>query len=331
MVSSGQNGVVDCLARVETDWSREGPICARCGSLLSPMTAPQGLCGACLLSSRAAELADGDHGDPPRDVSKEASFEGDVPRLRPGTRLGPYDILSFVGSGGMGEVYRGHDRRLDRDVAIKIIAAHGARFPKSRERFEREAKVIARLNHPHICTIYDVGACEGIDFIVMEIVEGESLAERLARGALPLDDVLRYAVHIADALDKAHQQGIVHRDLKPGNIYLTSLGAKLLDFGLATLASGRWGDPTADGPLTSRRLTDHGAVPGTWGYMAPEQLVGRDVDHRSDLFAFGLVAYEMLTGRPAFEADTRSGLMAAILDTEPPAIATTRPDVPAAL
>ena len=217
--------------------------------------------------------------------------------LEAGRQLGPYEIVSAIGAGGMGEVYKARDTRLDRTVAIKVLPEHVASDPDLKQRFEREAKAISSLNHPHICTLYDIGSQDGIDFLVMEYLEGDTLAQRLTKGALPLDQALKVAVEIADALDKAHRQGITHRDLKPGNIMLTKAGAKLLDFGLAKLkpvetAGGLTALPTQDAPLTQE-----GAILGTFQYMAPEQLEGQEADARTDIFAFGAVVYEMGTVR----------------------------------
>src|SRR6202521_874045 len=199
-----------------------------------------------------------------------------------GTRLGPYEILTAIGAGGMGEVYRARDTRLDRIVAIKVLPTHLADRSELRERFEREAKTIASLNHPHICTLYDTGHQDEVDFLVMEYIEGETLAQRLQKGPLPLQQVLQFAIEIADALDKAHRKGITHRDLKPGNIMLTKTGTKLLDFGLAKLrqevapANVQLSElPTANDPLTAQ-----GSIIGTLQYMAPEQLEGKEVDAR---------------------------------------------------
>ena len=198
--------------------------------------------------------------------------------LEAGTQLGPYEILSPLGAGGMGEVYKARDTRLDRTVAIKVLLAHVADDPDLRQRFEREAKTISSLNHPHICTMYDIGQQDGIDFLVMEYLEGETPAARLTKGPLPTDQVLRYATAIANALDKAHAKGIVHRDLKPGNIMITKAGTKLLDFGLAKLkqpAAGA-GGMTAVPTLSAAGLTMQGTILGTLQYMAPEQLDGKD-------------------------------------------------------
>jgi len=217
--------------------------------------------------------------------------------LPPGTRLGPYEIAALIGAGGMGEVYRARDTRLDRSVAIKTLHEQ-AGSAEQRGRFEREARAIAALNHSHICTIHDVGQHEGIEFLVMELLEGETLAARLARGPLPIDEVFRNSLEIADALDKAHRQGIVHRDLKPANIVLTRSGTKLLDFGLATLR----GEGVALDAPTAAPITVQGQILGTLAYMAPEQLEGRGADARSDIFAFGAIVFEMLTGKRAFDA-----------------------------
>ena len=218
-----------------------------------------------------------------------------VRMLAAGSRLGPYEILAVLGAGGMGEVYKACDTRLDRIVAIKVVNPLVAGDPELRLRFEREAHAVARLNHPHICTLHDVGADQGVSFFVMEYLEGETLAERLSRTALTLDQLLRYAIQIADALDAAHREGITHRDLKPANIMLTERGAKLLDFGLAKL-KGRHEPGTRDGELTIL-----GQTPGTLHYMAPEQLEGKQTDARTDIFAFGAVLYEMATRRKAFD------------------------------
>src|SRR6202158_4505593 len=222
--------------------------------------------------------------------------------LRSGTQLGPYEILSAVGAGGMGEVYRARDTRLDRIVAIKILPDHLSDRAELRERFEREARSVASLNHPHICTLHDIGRQDGTDYLVMEYLEGETLAQRLLKGPLPLDQVLRYAIEIADALDKAHRKGITHRDLKPGNIMLTKSGSKLLDFGLAKLRQEVAPvTPLSQLPTMNNAVTAEGTILGTLQYMAPEQVEGKEVDARTDIFAFGAVIYEMATGKKAFE------------------------------
>ena len=234
--------------------------------------------------------------------------------LPSGTRLGSYEILSLLGAGGMGEVYRARDTRLDRSVAVKVLPDALGADPEFRERFDREARAISQLSHPHICTLYDVGEEQGTAFLVMEYLEGATLADRLAKGALPIDQALKTAIEVASALDKAHRAGIVHRDLKPGNIILTKNGAKLLDFGLAksgaaVVAAG--GQSTL--PTTPRNLTAQGTILGTLQYMAPEQLEGQEADARTDIFSFGTVLYEMLAGRKAFEGETSASLIGAIL------------------
>ncbi len=252
--------------------------------------------------------------------------------LAVGTRLGPYVVETLIGAGGMGEVYRARDTRLERTVAIKILSEHIASDVDLRHRFEREARVISSLDHPHICALYDIGQQDGIDFLVMQYLEGETLARHLRNGPLPIDQTLRCAIEIADALDKAHRQGIVHRDLKPGNVMLTKSGAKLLDFGLARTGAG--GRGRADGVTaapTEQGLTDKGAILGTFEYMAPEQLEGKEADARTDIFAFGVVLHEMATGRKAFEGKSRASLIAAILERDPPSISSLQPLTPPAL
>ena len=253
--------------------------------------------------------------------------------MKVGATLGPYRVLEKLGEGGMGEVYAATDTRLDRTVAIKVLPAELASDPDRRERFEREAKAIAALNHPHICTLHDVGHEDGTDFLVMEYLEGESLQDRLTKGALPLDQALQIAIQIADALDKAHRQGITHRDLKPGNIFLTKAGAKLLDFGLAKLT-----DPVRSATASAERstkladkLTAEGTILGTFHYMAPEQLEGGEADHRSDIWAFGCVVYEMVTGLKAFDGKSQASLIALIMNGEPPAPSTVETMSPAGL
>src|ERR1700680_4611788 len=233
----------------------------------------------------------------------------------------------------MGEVYKARDTRLDRIVAIKVLPAHLADRAELRERFEREARTIASLNHSHICTLHDIGKQDGIDFLVMEYLEGETLARRLEKGPLPLEQVLHYAIEISDALDKAHRKGVTHRDLKPGNIMLTKSGTKLLDFGLAKLkqevvpANAALSElPTANDPLTAQ-----GTILGTLQYMAPEQVEGKEVDARTDIFAVGAVVYEMATGKRAFEGKTQASLIAKILEVDPPPISSLQPMTPPAL
>jgi serine/threonine protein kinase/tetratricopeptide (TPR) repeat protein len=252
--------------------------------------------------------------------------------ILPGTRLGPYEILSGIGAGGMGEVYKARDTRLDRIVAIKVLSAHLADRTDLRERFVREAKTIASLNHPHICTLHDFGHQDGTDFLVMEYLEGETLAERLSRGPLPLEEVVRYAIEIADALDKAHRKGVTHRDLKPGNIMLTSTGSKLLDFGLAKLRPEA-GPPGQLSELSTviHTISDPGKILGTLPYMAPEQLEGRVVDARTDIFAFGAVLHEMVTGKETFGGRSRASVIAAVLKEVPPPLGESNPGVPAEL
>jgi serine/threonine protein kinase/Tol biopolymer transport system component len=252
--------------------------------------------------------------------------------ILPGRRLGPYEILSGIGAGGMGEVYKARDTRLDRIVAIKVLPSHLADRSELRERFEREAKTIASLNHPHICTLHDVGHQDEIEFLVMEYVEGETLAQRLLKGPLPLEQVLQFAIEIADALDKAHRKGITHRDLKPGNIMLTKSGTKLLDFGLAKLKQEvAPATPDSQLPTMKSAITGEGTILGTLQYMAPEQIEAKEVDARTDIFAFGAVVYEMATGKRAFEGKTSASVMAKILEVDPPSMASLQPMTPPAL
>ena len=240
--------------------------------------------------------------------------------LTSGTTLGPYQIDAPLGAGGMGEVYKATDTRLDRTVAIKVLPQHVAADPDLKQRFEREARTVAALNHPYICTLHDIGSQDGIDFLVMEYLDGQTVAQRLEKGALPLDQALQIAIDIADGLDKAHRQGIVHRDLKPANIMLTKAGAKLLDFGLAKLKPPEQAGGLSALPTQPADLTQQGAILGTFQYMAPEQLEGQEADARTDIFAFGTVVYEMVTGRKAFEGKSQASLIAAILDRDPPAM-----------
>jgi serine/threonine protein kinase len=250
--------------------------------------------------------------------------------LAPGTRLGPYEILPLLGVGGMGEVYRARDTRLERAVAIKILPALFSSDPLRRQRFEREAKAISRLNHPNICVLHDIGHQDGIDYLVMECVEGVTLAKRLEKGPLPVDHVLKFGAQIADALDKAHRAGIIHRDLKPGNIMLTSTGAKLLDFGLA-----KPGSALVDVATTVTRsetpVTEQGTIVGTFQYMSPEQVEGCELDGRSDIFSLGAVLYEMVTGRRAFEGKSRLSVATAILEKEPVPLSSLKPMTPPVL
>ncbi|MEO6260839.1 MAG: protein kinase, partial [Thermoanaerobaculia bacterium] len=248
--------------------------------------------------------------------------------LASGSRLGPYEITGTLGAGGMGEVYRARDTRLERSVAIKVLPAELAQNAQFRSRFEREAKTISSLNHPNICTLHDFGHDNGVDYLVMELVEGESLADRIERGPLPPADVLRYGGQIAEALDRAHRAGIVHRDLKPGNIMLTKHGAKLLDFGLAKNAVTAMSPESA---TIQKSLTAEGTIIGTFQYMAPEQLEGMEADPRTDIFALGAVLYEMASGRRAFDGKTRTSLIAAIVSSQPTPIAELQPLAPPAL
>ncbi len=250
--------------------------------------------------------------------------------LTAGSRLGHYEILARIGSGGMGEVYEARDPRLKRTVAIKVLLDDLSSLPEARARFEREAQAIAGLNHPHIATLHDIGRHERTDFLVMELLEGETLAERLTRGPLPLERALQYATEIAAGLDQAHRRAIVHRDLKPANIMLTKDGVKLLDFGLAKLRSSAESERgTID--VTQSRATSAGTILGTVQYMAPEQLEGKEADTRSDIFAFGALLHEMITGRPAFAGTSRASVIGAILRDTPPPISTGQPIAPRAL
>src|ERR1700693_5724188 len=252
--------------------------------------------------------------------------------ILPGRRLGPYEVLAAIGAGGMGEVYKARDTRLDRIVAIKVLPTHLADRSELRERFEPKARVVASLNHPHICTLYDIGQQDGIDYLVMEYLEGETLALRLLKGPLPLEQVLQYAIEIADALDKAHRKGITHRDLKPGNIMLTKSGTKLLDFGLAKLKQEvAPATPLSQLPTMTNAITGEGTILGTLQYMAPEQVEDKEVDAGPDRFAFGAVVYEMATGRKAFEGKTSASVMAKILEVDPPSMSSLQPMTPPAL
>ncbi len=252
--------------------------------------------------------------------------------LAPGTRLGPYEILAPLGAGGMGEVYKARDTRLDRTVAVKILPGHLSASPEARQRFEREARAVSSLSHAHICTLHDIGTQDGVDYLVMEHLEGETLAARLQKGPLPSEEGLRLGIQIADALDRAHRSGIVHRDLKPGNIMLTKSGIKLLDFGLAKSmgASAAPSHLTASPTMVSP-LTAEGMIVGTFQYMAPEQLEGKEADARSDIFALGAVLYEAATGKKAFEGKTQASLIGAILHTEPQPISKLQPMAPSSL
>jgi serine/threonine protein kinase len=251
--------------------------------------------------------------------------------LASGTKLGPYEILSPLGAGGMGEVYRARDTRLDRTVAIKVLPAHLSSDPARRQRFEREARAVASLNHPHICVLHDIGTQDGVDFLVLEYLEGETLAHRLERGAMPTPELLKIATEVSDALDKAHRQGVTHRDIKPANIMLVKSGAKLLDFGLAKPVATPASATLTSLPTASKSLTAEGTIVGTFQYMAPEQLEGKEADARSDIFSFGAVLYEMATGKKAFEGKTTASVIAAVLASEPTSISTLQPMTPPAL
>jgi serine/threonine-protein kinase len=243
--------------------------------------------------------------------------------LASGTRLGPYEVIAQIDAGGMGEVYKARDTRLDRLVAIKVLPPSIADNPLRRDRFDREARIISSLNHPHICTLYDVGHQDGDAYLVMELIDAQTLAERLAKGALPLQQAIEYAIQIAQALDAAHRCGIVHRDLKPTNVMLTKAGVKLLDFGIAKM--------TASVATVSSTLTAEGTLVGTLHYMAPEQLEGREADARIDIFALGAVMFEMLTGTRAFAGESPSKVIASVLDSVPPSVSSIRRVAPVAL
>ncbi len=265
--------------------------------------------------------------------------------LSSGSKLGPYEIQSAIGAGGMGEVYRARDTRLERVVAVKILPEHLSYSAELKTRFEREARAVSSLNHPHICHLYDVGSQDGTSFLVMEYLEGESLADRLRKGPLPLKQALAFGIQIAEALTAAHRAGILHRDLKPGNIMLTSTGAKLLDFGLAKTSPALSGSAAAISSMTpstptvtiaelsskSRDLTQRGTIVGTYQYLAPEILQGAEADARSDVFSLGCVLYEMVTGRKAFEGKSQLSVMTAILEKDPDSIQQVLPASPPAL
>jgi serine/threonine protein kinase/Tol biopolymer transport system component len=251
--------------------------------------------------------------------------------LSAGARLGVYEVIALLGAGGMGEVYKARDTRLDRTVAIKILPDALATDPQFRDRFDREARTISQLDHPQICALYDVGEQGGTAYLVMQYLEGETLADRLTKGALPLDQALQVAIQIADALATAHKAGIVHRDLKPGNIMLTKGGAKLLDFGLAKTGASALGGANLSMLPTTPPVTQQGSILGTFQYMAPEQLEGQEADARTDIFAFGVVLYEMITGQKAFEGKTQASVIGAILKDQPPLISTLQPLTPPAL
>ena len=250
-----------------------------------------------------------------------------------GARLGPYEILSPLGSGGMGEVYRARDTRLGRDVAVKVLPEDLSQNAEFKQRFEREAKSVSQLSHPHICALYDVGNQDGTEYLVMELLEGQILSDRLSRGPLPREQVLEFGKQIAEALDTAHRRSLVHRDLKPGNVMITRSGVKLLDFGLAKAIGARPdGEDVTSLPTESERpLTERGTILGTFQYMAPEQLEGKPADARTDIFALGCVLYEMATGKKAFSGASRASLISSIMSSEPPAISSVQPMTPPAL
>ena len=255
--------------------------------------------------------------------------------LSPGTRLGPYEIQEAIGAGGMGEVYRALDSRLGRTVAVKVLPDRLSSSQELRQRLEREARAVSSLSHPHICALFDIGHEEDVDFLVMEHLEGETLATRLERGPLPPEQLLPLAIQIADALEAAHRHGVVHRDLKPANVMITRDGAKLLDFGLAKADPGTGGEASqtelAASPTISQPLTAAGTILGTYQYMAPEQLEGREVDARSDIFALGCVLYEMVTGRRAFSGKSQASLIGSIMHETPAPVGSLQPLAPPAL
>jgi serine/threonine protein kinase len=254
--------------------------------------------------------------------------------LAAGSRLGPYEIQSAIGAGGMGEVFKARDTRLERDVAVKILKTGQPASEELKQRFLREAKAISQLSHPHICTLFDVGTHEGTEYLVMELLEGETLASRLAKGPMTLAQLLPVGMQIADALDRAHRQGIVHRDLKPGNVMLTKSGVKLLDFGLAKALApspGSSGLTSLATVTTPQHLTERGTILGTFQYMSPEQLEGGEADARSDIFALGAVLFEMATGKKAFEGKSQASVIGSILKQDPPPVSSLAPMTPPAL
>ncbi|HZZ17079.1 MAG TPA: serine/threonine-protein kinase, partial [Candidatus Sulfotelmatobacter sp.] len=263
--------------------------------------------------------------------------------LTSGTKFGPYEIKSPLGAGGMGEVYRALDTRLDRTVAIKVLASHLSSSLELKQRMEREGRAISSLNHPNICQLYDIGSQDGTDYLVMEFLEGETLAERLRKGAMPLNEIYKIAIGVAEALAVAHRQGIVHRDLKPGNIMLTQSGAKLMDFGLAkplgmkSTGSGSGSAPpsftavaTLTGPSPLSPLTAAGSIIGTIQYMSPEQIEGKEADARSDIFAFGAVLYEMAAGKRPFSGKSQISLASSILEADPEPLSAIKAQTPPA-
>ncbi|MEP6644396.1 MAG: serine/threonine-protein kinase, partial [Acidobacteriaceae bacterium] len=253
--------------------------------------------------------------------------------LTSGTKLGPYEIQSPLGAGGMGEVYRAIDTRLERTVAIKILPEHLSDSAEARQRFDREARSISSLSHPNICHLYDVGQQDGTSYLVMEYIEGETLGQRLRKGRVPLEQVFRIGAEICEGLEKAHRSGVVHRDLKPGNIMLAKGGAKLMDFGLAKAPVAPLGGASCSNSMAtmSQPLTTEGTIVGTIQYMSPEQLEGKEADIRSDIFSLGAVLYEMVTGTRAFEGKTTASTIVAILTAEPKPLTAIQPLSPPAL
>ncbi|HEU4691821.1 MAG TPA: protein kinase, partial [Vicinamibacterales bacterium] len=254
--------------------------------------------------------------------------ESSVPGRLVGRVFGSYELQALIAAGGMGEVYRAVDTRLNRTVAVKTLPGQLSDDPDRQERFRREANIVSSLNHPHICTLYDVGIQEGIHYLVMEHIDGETLQTRLERGPLPLARALEYATQICDALDKAHRHGVIHRDLKPANVMLAKSGVKLLDFGVAKIARARAPAPDA---AHTRTLTSEGTIVGTFQYMAPEQVEGKDADARSDIFAFGALVYEMITATKAFDGPTQANVIGAILKDEPPPLIEIVPNTPVSI
>ncbi|HUE87840.1 MAG TPA: protein kinase [Vicinamibacterales bacterium] len=310
------------------DWARIKELFAACHELSSAERAPflDGACkGDAELRGHVESLIASYH--EAGDFLERPAAMGTAVHVAPGLRLGPYEVLERIAAGGMGEVYRARDVRLGRIVALKILPPSAADHPEARLRFEREARLISSLNHPNICALFDVGRHESLDFLVMEFLDGETLARRLERGPLPAAELQRYAIQIADALDCAHRQGVVHRDLKPSNIILTEAGAKLLDFGIATLH-----DADDDGVIDSTQrslvaLTGHSRIAGTVAYMSPEQVRGEPIDARSDLFSFGAVMYEMAAGSRPFAGENTAEVRSAIATTPAPPVSSVNPEV----